>query len=517
MNFDLYFFWKLFLRRFPIMLLLVTFCGGLGVFTALRVPETFATAARMLVEEPQIPDSMVESTVTTGAVEQLDIIQQRLLTRQNLIDIANRFDVYDDLGRADPDDIVKRMMSDTQIRRTAGNNQATLLTIRFEGRSGQVVADVVNEYVTLVLEFNSDFRTTRAENTLSFFEEEVARLSAELNVKSTDIAVFKSENSSSLPEEQTYRLGRQALLQERISLLEKDLRAVTQQRGDLSRLFEATGRIGGNGQQRRMTPEEQQLISSRAELDLAKSVYTDENPRIIRLQSTVDRLEAIVAAQTASGFAGEQEESVSPEEALFQATINEIDNRIETLGTDIDRTSQELSELQNSISQSSANGIALETLERELSVVQKRYDAALANLNDAQMSERIEATAQGQRMTVIENAVVPRQPSGPNRPRIAALGGLVGILLAGGYFALLELLNRTIRRPAELVGRFNVTPLATVPYIESGGQRFLRRSTLIVLTLLVLIGVPFALWYIDTNYLPLDLLVQKVLERVGIS
>jgi len=32
-----------------------------------------------------------------------------------------------------------------------------------------------------------------------------------------------------------------------------------------------------------------------------------------------------------------------------------------------------------------------------------------------------------------------------------------------------------------------------------------------------LIGVPFALWYIDTNYLPLDLLVQKVLERVGIS
>jgi uncharacterized protein involved in exopolysaccharide biosynthesis len=500
------------------MLLLVTLCGGLGVFTALRVPETFTTAARMLVEEPQIPDSMVESTVQIDAIEQLDIIQQRLLTRSNLIDIANKFDVYDDLGEVDPDEIVERMERDTIVARTAGRNQATLLTIEFEGRSGQIVSDVVNEYVSRVLEFNTDFRTTRAESTLSFFEDEVEQLSAELSERSSEIAAFKRVNSNALPEDQAYRLGRQSLLQERISLLEKDLRAARAQKTDLSRLFETTGRIGRGNEAQQMTAEEQQLITAKAELELAKSVYSDENPRIIRLQSTVDRLEAIVAAQTASGLAGgDAEDAVSPEEALFQATISEIDNRIEALEVDIDRTNEELLELQTAISASSSNGISLENLEREMEVVQTRYDAALANLNGAQMSERIETTGEGQRISIIESAFVPREPSGPNRPKIAALGGLIGIMLAAGYFGLLEFLNRTIRRPAELIGRFNVTPIATVPYIESGTQKLMRRSTLIILTLIVLVGVPLILWYIDTNYLPLDLLVRRALEQVGIN
>lgn len=518
MNFDLYFYWKLFLRRFPVMLLLVTVCGGLGVFSALRVPETFATAARMLVEAPQIPNSMVQSTVQTGAVEQLDIIQQRLLTRANLIDIANRFDVYADLRDTEPDEIVARMKRDTQIRRSAGSGQATLLTISFQGRSGKVVADVVNEYVTLVLEFNIDFRTTRAENTLSFFDEEVSRLGDELDAKSQEIALFKSQNANALPDDQSYRLGRQSLLQERLSLLEKDLRSIKIRKEDLVRLFETTGRIGRpNELQQRQSPEERQLISVRAELELAKSVYSDQNPRVVRMQSTVDRLEAIIAAQAAAALVPEaEEETTSPEEALFQATISDIDNRIVELEADIERTVQELDSLQLAISKSSANGITLQALEREAMVVQTRYDSALSNLNGARMSERIEATAQGQRISVIENANIPGQPSGPNRPRIAALGGLVGIGLAGAYFALLEVLNRTIRRPAEIISRFDVTPIAVIPYIESRGRRFMRRATLVTLTLLVLIGVPLVLWYIDTNYMPLDLLVQKILQRLGI-
>lgn len=517
MNLDLYFYWKLFLRRFPVMLLLVTVCGGLGVFSALRVPETYATSARMLVEAAQIPSSMVQSTVQTGAVEQLDIIQQRLLTRANLIDIANRFDVYEDLRTAEPDEIVARMKRDTRIRRDAGSNQATLLTIRFQGRSGKVVADVVNEYVTLVLEFNIDFRTSRAENTLSFFDEEVGRLGAELDAKSAEIAVFKGENANALPDDQSYRLGRQSLLQERLSLLEKDLRATNIQKEDLARLFETTGRIGrSNEAQRGQSSEERQLVTVRAELELARSVYSDTNPRVIRLQSTVERLEAIVAAQAAAALPAEAEETTSPEQALFQATINEIDNRAAALEADIARTNEELGALQLAIVSSSSNGITLQALEREMGVIQSRYDAALSNLNGARMSERIEATAQGQRITVIENANIPGQPSGPNRPRIAAMGALVGIGLAGGYFALLEFLNRTIRRPAEITGRFNVTPIAVVPYIESRGRRFMRRATLVLLTLLVLVGVPAALWYIDTNYMPLDLLVQKVLARLGI-
>ena len=93
----------------------------------------------------------------------------------------------------------------------------------------------------------------------------------------------------------------------------------------------------------------------------------------------------------------------------------------------------------------------------------------------------------------------------------------MGLAVAGGYFVLLEVLNRTVRRPAELTGRFNIIPLATIPYMESRGHRFARRAGMIVAMLIVITGVPLGLWYIDTNYQPLEILVQKVLNRISLG
>lgn len=520
MNFDFAFYHKLFWRRLPVMTLFILICAGLGAVTAVKLPETYSTAARLLVEAPQIPDSMVASTIQTDAIEQLDIIEQKLLTRANMIDIAQKFNVFENMRDMEPDTVVKQMRLATSVRRTAGRNQATLMTIGFEGRSARIVADVVNEYVTLVLAENTDFRVSRAESTLGFFTQEVERLGEELDRQSAEIAVFRSENADALPEDQSYRLGRQTLLQDRLSRLERDLTATRKQRGDIVKVYETTGRLRQAGaNQVQLSPEEQQLNAARAELDQARSVYSDTNPRIVRLMALIERLEATVAAQGPTPQEGEDavDQAASTEKALLQAALAEMDSRIEFLESDVANTTQELDKLQEAISRSSANGIRLATLERDYEITQTRYNAAVANLNQARMSERIETTAQGQRITVIENANVPQVPAGPNRPKIAAAGLAAGLGLAGGYFMLLELLNRTVRRPAEMVSRFNVTPITTIPYMESRGRRLLRRSGLIAATLFVLIAVPAALWYVDTNYIPLELVVQKGLAKLGLG
>ncbi len=68
-----------------------------------------------------------------------------------------------------------------------------------------------------------------------------------------------------------------------------------------------------------------------------------------------------------------------------------------------------------------------------------------------------------------------------------------------------------------MTSRFNIVPLATIPYMESPRARLLRRAGLVVASLVVLIGTPLALWYIDTHYLPLQVVIQKGLERFGIG
>jgi uncharacterized protein involved in exopolysaccharide biosynthesis len=516
MNLDLYFYWKLFLRRLPIMALLVTVCAALGAFTAIRMPTKYSTSAILLVEEPQIPASMVESMVRMSATQHLDTIKQTITTRVNMIDMANEYDVFENIRGINPDEVVSQMRSATNIRTVGGRGRAIVMTITFTGRSGKVVADVVNQYVTLALEANIDFRMSRAESTLDFFQQEVDRLSAELDEQSARITAFKTENSGALPENQRYRLGQQALLQDRLSQLGRDLNTALAQQEDFKDIFETTGNVTQETRRQPRTAEEQRLATARTDLELALVVYSEDNPRVIQLRALITRLEGVVATQQGLGVETDVGEA-SPQEALFQAMMLEMDNRISTLRTDIERTSEEIETLEVGIRASSANEIQLDGLERELTSIQRRYADAAGNLNQARMSERIETTAQGRRITVIENATVPNAPSGSNQLRVVAAGAGVGLGLAGGFFMLLELLNRSIRRPAELVSRFNITPIVTIPYLESRGRRTIRRLSLIGATLIAIIGVPLVLWYIDKNYMPLDLFVQKVLSRLGIG
>lgn len=516
MNFDFIFYWKLFVRRLPVMTLFVLLGASLGTITAMKLPDTWSTAARLLVEAPQIPDDMVRSTVQTDVVEQLDIIQQKLLTRANLIDIANKYTVFLDLRDMQPDTVVEEMRKAISVKRSDGRNEATLLTISFQARTGQIAANVVNEFVTIVLQENSNFRLSRAENTLQFFEQEVQRMEQDLSAQSLMISQFKSDNVESLPENQTYRLGRQTILQDRLERLERERSVYEVQREDLLKIYEVTGKVRQGADRVPLSLDEQRLEAVTGELNQALSIYSETHPNIIRLRALVERLENAVALEKA-GNLSDGEEGVPLEEAGLQAALAEVDNRLRFIETDLDTTNAELSALSDAISRSSNNGITLNALEREYAIIESRYNAAVNNLNSARMSERIETTAQGQRITVIENANVPRVPTGPNRAKIAIAGAAVGIALAGAYFVLLELLNRNIRRPAEMISRFNITPITSIPYMESRQHRMLRRSGIIGATLFVLVSVPLGLWYIDSNYLPLELLVQRGLSRFGLG
>ena len=90
-----------------------------------------AATARLLVESPQIPDELAASTVSASTTERLQIIEQRLLTRANLIDIANEFQVFRGTSRMTPDEVVAAMRDLTTIRRSGSGGGATFMTISF--------------------------------------------------------------------------------------------------------------------------------------------------------------------------------------------------------------------------------------------------------------------------------------------------------------------------------------------------------------------------------------------------
>lgn len=510
---DLRFYLSLLPRRLPVMVVLFLVASIAGVIIAQRLPPMYSTSATLLVESPQISEDLVRSTVQVTASEQLQVLQQRLLTRANLLDIAREVRVFPEQNAMTPDQIVAGMREATNIRLSVGRDQATLMVMSFEAGQPQVVADVVNKYVNIALETNSAFRTNLAEDTLSFFEQEVQRLSDELGVQNARIVQFKNENADALPDNLQFSLDRRSLLQERLSRLERDRQSLQAQRANIQRVYEATGTVN-NTRQTPLSPEETQLRTLESELRRARSIFAATSPQVRNLEAQVDALQSQLEASVVTTENPDENDELASQSAALTISLAEIDSRLAATDQEIEDTNEELTILQASLEKTPANGIVLSGMEREQENTQNLYNAAVSRLAQAQASQRVELSAKGERITVLEAASVPTTPSSPNRTKIAAMGVGLGLGLAAGFFVLLELLNQFIRRPEDIIRGLEVTPLATLPPIETKADKRWRRTKLVVSVLVVMAAVPTALWVIDTYYMPLDLLYEKIMDRL---
>src|SRR5690606_29284274 len=90
---DIRFYLSILVRRLPLLIAIAALVTGIGVMIAYLMPPTYQASARILVEPPQIPADMARPTVQTNPMEQLQIIQQELTTREYLVDLARRLDI----------------------------------------------------------------------------------------------------------------------------------------------------------------------------------------------------------------------------------------------------------------------------------------------------------------------------------------------------------------------------------------------------------------------------------------
>ena len=509
MNSDIKFYLSLLMRRLPILLVIFVTFSVIGGALALFLPSQYRASAVLLVESAQIPDELASSTVRTPSLEQLEIIEQRLIRRANLIDIANEFQVFEGGPRMNPDEVVSEMRARTGISRSVGRNRATLMTISFEGDDPRIAAGVVNQLTSLVLNEDSERRQALAEQTLDFFEQEVDRLERALSQRSADIVSFKETNFNTLPEKLDFKLDRQTRILDQQSRLEEEVSRLRTQRNRLVEL--GTSALSGGAQQGQLSQAARELQAAESELEQARLLYSAQNPRIRVLEGRVAALETRVAAER-----GGESETVDTAQAILELQLTEIDERARSIALELDRSSTELAELEEAIDRTPETASRLEALERDYQNTQSQYNAAINNLAKAQTGERIEVLAKGQRITVIEQAVPPTEPTSPNRPLIAGGGVLLGTGLAAAFFLLGELLNRAIRRPSELVSGLGVQPLATIPYLETTGGKRRRRALSTLGILAIAIGIPVALWFLHYNFMPLDLVFDKIIDRIGL-
>ena len=395
---DIRFYLSVFLRRLPWFLVVATIIWAISFAVAMTLPPAYVSKMRLVVESPQIPEDLAASTVKTPALEQLQIIEQRLLTRDNLLALSRRFDVPPARDEMNPDEIVDAMRARTTIRMTSGRNEATMMTVSFEAANPRRAAAVLNEYLTLIQAADAQFRRGRSGETLDFFRQEVQRLDEELEAQSNRILEFKQKNAEALPESLEFRMSQRASLQERLSQNDREIGRLRNQRERLIQLFEATGGTDTDRPDRRVdrSPAQQQLLSLEAELTAALAVYSEENPKVKLLRNQIaqvsaqieeERVQAVAAARTQSDSAEAGTDAAQGEETPDQARremlniqLSEIDGEINLLQTQQKTLTDEIAALDDTISRTPAVAIALDELQRAYDIIEAQYSSTEARL-----------------------------------------------------------------------------------------------------------------------------------------
>lgn len=462
---DIKFYFALFLRRLPLFFTCLAACALAAVLVALSIKPVYQATAKILLELPEISAELARSTVPTGAIEQLEIIQQQIMTRDNILDLARRLDVYPkDIASPEETDVVEDMRARTsfeQVDLGSGSAQgAVIFEVSFDAPDPALAARVTNEIVDMLLSRNAKLRTDRAGNTLYFFDREVERLGGELKGVEDKILKFKTEHATALPEGSEFRRSQQTTQQERLLLLDREEGTLRSRRNSVIQTYETFGNLGDS---QSSSPDDRMLQDLNRALSEQLSLFSEDSEKVKALRARIAMLQEKVRAQGKTAR-GELVARGSPELSIRLA---EIDERLKSIEDEKIVLNRSLGALSEAIAATPANEAALASLERSRTNIQSQYDIAIARRAQAWTGEQIERTSKGERFSLVEAAVAPNSPIKPKRSRIVAGGIAAGLALGAGLIFLLELLNRTIRRPADVAAIFDYEPLATIPYIRS--------------------------------------------------
>ncbi|WP_078085473.1 GumC family protein [Microbulbifer mangrovi] len=511
-------------RRWPIMAGPFLFLFSLTIIISLNIPPTFRSEGTILIESQKIPDDLIRSTVTSYADERIQVIQQLVMTRDHLLRIIEKYDLFSDIRNSmsvsEQIDLIREKITITKVTGDAGSSRGrTTLAFKvgFESNSPKLSHSVANELVTLFLEENVKARTRRASETTQFLTQEAGKLKSELESIEEKIATYKQEYSDSLPEHLDLHIKMLERAEASILSQHRDIKAA----GDELRFLqlEKTAIQRGasqNTQSAAPVTREQALTAAQDNLARLKARYSPQHPDVVRQQHQIDKIRMMTdRAITEQSPDNLIISSVDLDSARVGAKIASAIEKEESLQRELEQLVNERDRLENIIIQTPQVQRALTSLNRNYDNTLKKYKEIQSKEIEAKIAESLEEAKKAERFSVLEPPVQPEKPIKPNRKKIAAAGFVFAMAAAIALAVLLEFKNGRLFGSRPLTQLLGEKPLVIIPYIATSKElahaKMVKRGLLAggaLTTVTVLVGIHFL-------FMPLDIFMFKLLAKIG--
>jgi uncharacterized protein involved in exopolysaccharide biosynthesis len=564
-----------FKRRRGMITLVTGVVLALGLITAFVWPPTYQASATILIEEQGIPTELIQSTVTSYAAQRIQVISQRVMSRTNLLEIINKYNLYESKRKRDTtEEVLSQMRQDIGVDmitaqvidpRTGRPTAATIaFTLAFKSENPKQAQNVAGELTTLYLNENLKSRTEKAAETYDFLTAESIRLSEEISRLEAMQAEFKERNANTLPELRD--LNAQVLERTEGDISDTDTRIHTLEErkiyleGQLGMLNpNSSGEVLGpearldalrteyihlasryspdhpdvtsiKREIRALEKETGQYTSSddllaeietlRKELVLAEESYTGEHPDVKSLKRQIENLENdLQNTPPAPQRAPEHTSAVNPAYVTLQSQLAAADIDIRSLRTKRSRLADKMLEYENRLMQTPKVEQEYRAITRDLQNSIARYQEIKAKQMMAEVGQEMEKERKGEKFTLIDPAILPEEPISPDRPAIIFLSLVLALGAGVGSAAIRESLDSSVRGAKGIVALLHTAPLAVIPYLPNMAETNARRQQRRIVIIAVIAGIIIMLLMVHFLFSPLDVLwfrgIRKVDNIVG--
>jgi len=524
-------------RRFPFYITFFFILVG-SLIVAYILPPVYRSEATILIEKQEIPNDLVATTVTGYVQERIVGIKQSLVTYDNLVEIANKLDLFPEMRqKGDISNMVLNIRESIFVdmvnvkagdSRKPGQATATVsFTVAYEADSPEVAQKVAAELANRYLEENRQARSRQAAEVSDFLGEEAGVLRKEIESLEKKLATFKQEQREQLPELMNLNLKLYEKTEEkiesskeRILKLEDTIVALTSElsltnprkavRTDEGKIIQSPSeRLGALTAEfiqvsTRYTPTHPDLIKLRREIKTlggesesaaeanrlvsqltllktnllkAKQKYSQSHPDVLALEKSISTVESKLRNIV-----------IKDSKELSFANIPPNNPRYVALKTQVDTTYSNLKEEKAKLRKHNAKSRQYEkrlyqtpVVERDYQTLARDYDnkkAKYRELKDkqlqARLAERLEIGEKAERFVLTGSAYFPTSPDKPNRLGIVLLGALLAFSGGIGSVSIAEYKDKTVRGRRGVVELFGALPIVVIPYIEKKTRQMYR-------------------------------------------
>ena len=545
---------------------------------ALILPPIYLAETTILRETQQVSEDFIRSMNTSYAEERLDAATQQVMSRANLFEIINAYDLYPEMRKNKKrGEIVSKMRSAINLEslyakvtnertgRFSSINTAFKLT--YEGKDPKKVQMVTNTLASLYIELEQQTRGKRATATTTFFENELKSLRAQMSEYEKKIQQFKEDHMGELPENYATNTRILDRLERELDTIERRIQSQEE-----TKMF-LEGQIATVDPLLPLKTEEGKIVVNpgerlkrlRLELISLQSTLSDKHPDIIRLKKEIRELEEQVGKSDEAALKVKQLEKLEEEYAAAKGRLGpkhpdmiRLEKEIAAARAEVDQLMTEKvksdvseerpdnptyinlktrifvaeSEIKNLVEnqreveagilkyqQRIENTPLVEKdykeLTRDYNNVKRKYSDISAKLMEARVAKGMEESQFGERFIIVDPAGLPDVPYKPNRIAIIVLGFIFSIGTGIGLAVIQESMDHSIKSVDELNQITGGNVFSTISFIETTEEKRKRKIKRIAWVTTITGIIALVLICVNLFLIPLGSLWIEIINRLN--